>query len=76
MSRKGNCWDNSVAESFFKSLKAEAINGNKLKTKEDTRLMLFEYIELWYNKIRRHSTLNYLTIEEFEKVNSEILKVA
>jgi len=50
MSRKGNCWDNAVAESFFKSLKIELIYGNKLITKEQMELEIFEYIEIWYNK--------------------------
>jgi transposase InsO family protein len=69
MSRKGNCWDNAVAESFFKSLKTELIYGNKLITKEKMKLEIFEYIEVWYNKKRRHSSLNYKTIEEFNKQN-------
>ena len=65
MSRKGNCWDNAVAESFFKSLKTELIYGNKLITREQMKLEIFEYIEIWYNRKRRHSALNYATIEEF-----------
>ena len=65
MSRKGNCWDNAVAESFFKSLKTELIYGNKLITKEKMKLEIFEYIEIWYNKKRRHSALNYANINEF-----------
>lgn len=69
MSRKGNCWDNAVAESFFKSLKTELIYGNNLITKEQMELEVFEYIEIWYNKKRRHSALNYKTIEEFNKPN-------
>jgi len=69
MSRKGNCWDNAVAESFFKSLKTELIYGNKLITKEQMELEIFEYIEIWYNKKRRHSALNYKTIEEFNNQN-------
>ncbi|MBO6186632.1 MAG: IS3 family transposase, partial [Chryseobacterium sp.] len=48
MSRKGNCWDNAVAESFFKSLKTELIYGNKLISKEKMELEIFEYIEIWY----------------------------
>lgn len=70
MSRTGNCWDNAVAESFFKSLKTELIYGNKLITREEMKGEIFEYIELWYNKKRRHSYLNYMTIEEFN--NREI----
>jgi len=69
MSRKGNCWDNAVAESFFKSLKTELIYGNNLITKEQMELEIFEYIEIWYNIKRRHSALNYKTIEEFNNQN-------
>lgn len=65
MSRKGNCWDNAVAESFFKSIKTELIYGHKLRTKEQMRIDVFEYLEIWYNKKRRHSYLQYLTIPEF-----------
>ncbi|MFV5686511.1 transposase [Flavobacterium sp. GB2R13] len=65
MSPRGNCWDNAVAESFFKSLKTELIYGNKLISKEQMKLEIFEYIEVWYNRKSRHSALNYATIEEF-----------
>jgi len=76
MSRRGNCWDNAVAESFFKSLKTELIYGNKLITKEKMELEIFEYIEIWYNKKRRHSTLNYKTIQEFNNQNKIYQNVA
>ena len=65
MSRKGNCWDDAVGDSFFRSLKTELIYGNKLISKEQMKLEIFEYIEIWYNRKRRHSALNYATIEEF-----------
>lgn len=65
MSRKGNCWDNAVAESFFKSLKWEMVYGNKLVTAGMMRTQLFDYIEVWYNRSRRHSAIGYLTINEF-----------
>lgn len=65
MSRKGNCWDNAVAESFFKSFKSEQIFGIKLRTKEEMSLIVFEYIEHWYNHRRRFSALGNLTIDEF-----------
>jgi putative transposase len=65
MSRKGNCWDNAVAESFFKSFKTELIYGTKLKTREQMRLDVFEYIESRYNHKRRFSALGNLTIDEF-----------
>lgn len=76
MSRTGNCWDNAVAESFFKSLKTELIYGNKLITKEQMRLQIFEYIEIWYNQKRRHSTLNYMTINEFNNKSNNYINVA
>ena len=69
MSRKGDCWDNAVAESFFKTLKAELIYGNKLVSKEQMKTRLFEYVETYYNRNRRHSALGNLTIEEFSKIN-------
>jgi len=65
MSRKGNCWDNAVAESFFKTLKAELIYGSKLLSKGKMKTQLFEFIEIWYNRKRRHSALKNLTIEEY-----------
>lgn len=65
MSRKGNCWDNAVAESFFKTLKAECVYQHKFTDKEQAALIVFEYIETWYNRKRLHSTLGYLSPEEF-----------
>jgi len=69
MSRKGNCWDNAVAESFFKTIKVELIYRNRYSTKEDASLSVFEWIETWYNRQRRHSALGNLTINEFEHLN-------
>ena len=54
MSRNGNCWDNAVAESFFKTLKCELIYGTTPLSPKQMKLMKFEYIETWYNKKRRH----------------------
>lgn len=65
MSRKGDCWDNAVAESFFKTLKSEQIYGNKLVSKQQMRTDLFEYIEIWYIRERWHSAIGNLTIEQF-----------
>jgi putative transposase len=59
MSRKGNCWDNAVAESFFKTLKSEMVYQQEFQTKEIAKQALFEYIEIWYNRQRRHSALKY-----------------
>jgi transposase InsO family protein len=67
MSRKGNCWDNAVAESFFKTMKTEMVYQRTFKTKEQAYLAVFEYIEVWYNRKRIHSSLGYLTPAEVEK---------
>jgi putative transposase len=69
MSRKGNCWDNAVVESFFKTLKSELGIQRGFKTREEAKAMIFEYIEIFYNKKRLHSTLGYLSPEQFEKAN-------
>ncbi len=67
MSRKGNCWDNSVAESFFGSLKTERICDSSYLTREAARIDIVDYIEMFYNSTRRHSYLGYLSPAEFEK---------
>ena len=66
MSRKGNCWDNAVAESFFRSLKVEAIYGNKLSTKAEAASRIFDYIEGFYNTRRTHSFLLYMSPLQWE----------
>lgn len=66
MSRKGNCWDNAVAESFFKSLKVEWVYKHNYSLRSEAELSVFQWIETWYNRRRMHSTLGYKTIEEFE----------
>ena len=68
MSRKGNCWDNAVAESFFKTLKTELIYHRKFNTIQEARLAVFEYIEGFYNRERRHSALGYLTPCQYENL--------
>lgn len=67
MSKKGDCWDNAVAESFFSTLKSELVHHEKYKTREQARLSIFDYIETFYNRKRLHSHLNYLSPEMFEK---------
>jgi len=67
MSRRGDCWDNAVAESFFGTLKNELVHHEKYKTREQARLSIFDYIELFYNKQRLHSYLDYISPAEFEK---------
>ena len=59
MSRKGDCWDNAPTESFFNSLKNERVHGTRYATRADAQADLFEYIEVFYNRSRRHSTLGY-----------------
>ena len=66
MSRKGNCWDNAVAESFFKSMKSEWTQWHRYQTFKQAELSVFEYIEAWYNIHRRHSALNYMTPIEYQ----------
>lgn len=69
MSRRGNCWDNAVAESFFKSLKCELIYGNDVMSEVMLESKLFEYIEVFYNRIRRHAALKNMSIVEFWNIN-------
>jgi len=67
MSRKGECLDNAVAESFFGTLKTELVNDEDYRTREQARQSLFEYIEVFYNRQRRHSSAAYLSPAEFER---------
>jgi transposase InsO family protein len=68
MSRKGNCWDNAVAESFFHTIKTELIYQTKFKTREEAKHAIFEYIEVFYNRIRMHSTNDYLSPVKYEEM--------
>ncbi|EPI5017738.1 IS3 family transposase [Klebsiella oxytoca] len=70
MSRRGNCWDNAVAESFFSSLKKERIRKRIYKTRDLTRADIFDYIEVFYNRARRHSHLGGVSPEAFEQASS------
>jgi putative transposase len=65
MSRKGNCWDNAPTESFFNSLKNERVHGTRYRTREEARADVFEYIEVFYNRSRRHSTLGLKSPTQF-----------
>ena len=67
MSKKGDCWDNAVAESFFHTLKVELIHRNKFKTRDEAKRKIFEYVEMYYNRRRAHSTLGYLSPFEYER---------
>jgi putative transposase len=67
MSRKGDCWDNACAESFFSTLKIEEVLKRKYKTKSEARQSIFRYIAVYYNRRRSHSFLDYMSPEEYEK---------
>lgn len=67
MSRVGNCLDNAAMESFFHTLKTEHVYHHRYRTREEARQSLFEYIEVFYNRQRRHSTLDYMTPTEYER---------
>lgn len=76
MSRKANCWDNAVAESFFKTLKVELIYHQKFNSLEEAQSKVFEYIEVWYNRKRLHSSLGYKTPCEIEYEFNNVNQVA
>ena len=66
MSRRGNCYDNAVTESFFHTLKTELVNRTRYKTREEARRSIFEYIEIFYNRKRLHSSIGYHSPVEYE----------
>ena len=74
MSRKGNCWDNAVAESFFKTLKSDLVYQTYFYTKKQAKREIFEYIEFYYNRVRSHSYLGNLSPCRFEEIN-EMLQI-
>jgi transposase InsO family protein len=74
MSRKANCWDNAVAESFFATLKKQCVYGYCLTTHDQMRLQVFEFIEHYYNRVRRHSANNWITPVEFERLYAQNLE--
>ena len=67
MSRRGNCWDNAPMESFFATLKKELVHHERYETRQQARQSLFEYIETFYNRVRRHSSLGYQSPLQFEQ---------
>ena len=66
MSRKGDCWDNAVSESFFKTLKVERVRDRDYWTREEAKTDITDYIERFYNRKRRHSYLGYVSPVEYE----------
>jgi putative transposase len=71
MSRRGNCWDNAPMESFFASLKKELVHHEDYATREQARASIFEYIEAFYNRVRRHSSRGYVSPDEFERAHNQ-----
>jgi transposase InsO family protein len=69
MSSKGNCWDNALMESFFGTLKVECVDRQTFETRREARTIIFEYMEVFYNRQRLHSSLGFLTPVEFEQLN-------
>jgi putative transposase len=67
MSRVGNCYDNAAMESFFSTLKGECVERHTFHTRQEARSAIFEYIECFYNRVRRHSTLSYLSPVAYEQ---------
>lgn len=72
MSRKGNCWDNAPSESFFHTLKTELTHHRRYQTRQEAKQDIFEYIEVFYNRQRRHSTIGYQTPWGYEKENRKV----
>ena len=68
MSCKGNCWDNAAMESFFSTLKEECVGSTIYSSHDEARLALFTYLEVYYNRIRRHSTLGYVSPFMYEQI--------
>lgn len=74
MSGKGNCYDNAVVESFFATLKTEEVEGLRYQTRQQAKTSIFSYLEGFYNSKRRHSSLGYLSPNDFERLH--FVKVA
>jgi len=70
MSRRGDCWDNAPMESFFASLKKELVHREEYATRHEARASVFEYIEVFYNRVRRHSSLGFVSPAEFERTHN------
>jgi len=70
MSRKGNCWDNAAMESFFGTLKGECVDLTYFQTRVEARQTIFEYVECFHNRVRRHSSLEYVSPVAFEQLKS------
>lgn len=71
MSRKGDCWDNAPTESFFATLKRELVRRRRFGTRPEAHTAIFDWIEVWYNRKRRHLTLGYLSPEALERQHQQ-----
>ena len=71
MSRKGNCWDNAAMESFFGTVKDECVGSTIYASHDEARLELFTYMEVYYNRIRRHSTIGYVSPLNYEQMGEQ-----
>ena len=74
MGSRGDCFDNAVAESFFATLKKELVHRRSWPTKDELRSEIFDYIEVFYNRERRHSTLGQRSPAEYEKIQLDLMK--
>ena len=70
MSGVGQCWDNAVVESTFGRMKVELVHHERYATRDEAKASIFDYIEVFYNRVRRHSTLEYMTPDEFERTHN------
>jgi transposase InsO family protein len=73
MSRRGNCYDNAVIESFFSNLKNELTHHRQFFSREEARAAIFDYMELFYNRQRAHATLQYVSPVEYERSGSAVV---
>ena len=71
MGSKGDCFDNAVAESFFATLKKELVHRRSWPTRHELSTEVFEYIEAFYNRVRRHSSLGYVAPDEYERTHNQ-----
>ncbi len=71
LSTVGQCWDNALVESFFGRLKCEVAPSELFATREQTRAEIFEYLEVFYNRVRRHSALGFVSPAEFERTHNQ-----
>ena len=76
MSRKGDCWDNAVMESFYRTLKVERVHRERYEDRHQAKSAVFEFIETFYNTVRSHSTLGYSSPAEYEQRNRTSIEVA